>query len=282
MDDFEQYMLPFDERPRSGDNVFVVSSLPHRLRCSAVLPWSRASAVQMASGTDSTGHAGGCVDAVPCGQIGEGIAVSLDGGSVEAGEIEPGELEGAAMILKSTWGSRRSSADRLRCGYARGRRVSHRVTPLGAPRDPNHDCRVSIDYAEDGFHTMTMQVRGEPPVVVERSESAADLVFGAGKKLQPGLKASVSEAAMLGAMLGFQVWSPREMLQGKPELPRVSGMRMLRGGPERARVAEVGFRHLAIEGRWVLATFGPFRSREQLRLIWKREGRKEGGEPDVK
>jgi hypothetical protein len=232
MDDIDQYMFPFEERPRGADDDFVELSLAHRPRSSAVLAWSRASL----SYTDNE----------PAG----------DGASSAAWSVRP-------------------RGGRPQCGLARGRRASHRIEPVRPARDPNRDCRVFIDYAGDGLYAMTMQYREEPPVVLERSANAADLVFGAGAWLQPGLRASVSEAAMTAALLGFQVWSPKELLRNERDLGRNSRVKVLLDGPEVERVAEVGFRYRAVSSRWAYSAFGPFLSKKQLRMLWKREGLQE-------
>lgn len=231
MDQFDQHMFPFDERRRASDSEFADLSRTHRRRCSAVLPWSRASA--------------------------------------SAADTESSDLQRAA----GQWGTRRPPGGRARRDLGRGRRASQRVASARLPRDPNRDCRVFIDYAGNGLYAMTMQVRGEAPVVIERTEHAADLIFGAGMQLEPGLKASVSEAAMMAAMLGFQVWSPKELLRSKPDLGRRVHVRVGPDGPDIERVAEVGFRHFVVSRRWAYAAFNSFLSRKQLRLMWKREER---------
>ena len=236
MDQFDQHMFPFDERPRAAASHFVELSFARRPRASVVLPWSRA--------------------------------------SVSRTDTETNDLQRTAGL----WGTRRPPGGRARRGLARGRRVTDRVQPTRPPRDPNRDCRVFIDFAGDGFYAMTMQVRGEASVVLERTEHAADLVFGAGMRLEPGLKASVSEAAMLAAMLGFQVWSPKELLRNKSDLGRDIRVRVLDDRSEVERVAEVGFRHFTVSSRWAHAAFGSFLSKKQLRLIWKREDREDGSE----
>lgn len=232
MDDIDQYMFPFDERPRGADDDFVELSLAHRPRSSAVLAWSRASMSY--------------ADTEPAG----------DGASYAAWPVRP-------------------RGGRPRSRLVRGRFRSQRAVAVRPARDPNRDCRVFIDYAGDGLYAMTMQCRDQPPIVLERSANAADLVYGATQWLQPGLYASISEPAMLAAMLGFQVWSPKEMLRHNPNLDGAVRIQLLPEGREVERVALFGYRFQAVSSDWAKTAFGQFLSKKQLRALWKREGLQE-------
>lgn len=197
----------------------------------------------------------------------------------------PAFPEQSPQRAAGAWGTRRPPGGRARRALLRGRRPSQRLRPRGPAPDPNLTCRAFVDYFGDGQYALMILEEGCEPEVAILMAHPGKVLDRASRFLQPGLIASVSEAALLAIKLDEPTWNINGPGQdgskaGSPSLDS-PGPGPFGSAPPWSRSTSLtrpgtaGDGLVMISHEWLVAVFGPpLSKRGWLRLRFEIRGQR--------